>query len=115
VAADQLPQGWGPRQDDRTGGHGEACLPPRCQPRLGVMMVARGTTLVAAGVGGLVRLTAGSTRPPMSAQGLGPAVDHRSHRVAMAGQEIRTKPLLIGRTIVSEDVRPLWHARAPEP
>ena len=32
----------------------------------------------------------------------------------MAGQEICAKPFLIGGTIVPEDVRHLWHIRAPE-
>jgi hypothetical protein len=78
------------------------------------MTVALGATPVAAGVVGIVLLTAVITRPQMSAQGLGPAVDNLIHSAAMAGQEIRAKPLLIGGTIVPEDVRHLWHARAPE-
>jgi hypothetical protein len=60
-----------------------------------------------------VFLPAGITRPQLSAQGLRPAVDNVIHRAAMAGQEIRAAPLLIGGTIVPEDVRHLWHARAP--
>jgi hypothetical protein len=78
------------------------------------MTVALGATLVAAGVVGIVLLTAVITRPQISAQGLGPAVDNLIHSAAMAGQEIRAKPLLIGGTIVPEDVRHLWHARTPE-
>src|SRR5215217_1257091 len=78
------------------------------------MTVALGATPVAAGVVGIVLLTAVITRPQMSAQGLGPAVDNLIHSAAMAGQEIRAKPLLIGGTIVPEDVRHLWHARTPE-
>jgi hypothetical protein len=115
VAADKLPQFLGQGQDDMKGGDWEEFLPPRCQPHLGVMMVALGTTPGAAGVVGIVRLTAVITRPQMSAQGLCPAVDKIIHSAAMAGQEIRAKPLLIGRTLGSEDVRHLWHARAPEP
>src|SRR5919109_4299494 len=94
-------------------GHGQQFLPPLCQPHLGVMMVALGTTPVAAGVVGIVLLTAVITLQPMATQGLGPAVDQILHRTAMTGQEIRAKPLLIGGTIGPEDVCHLWHARAP--
>jgi len=114
VAADQLPQFLGQGQDDMTGGDWQECLPPLCQPHLGVMTVALGATPVAAGVVGIVLLTAVITRPQVSAQGLCAAVDQISHRAAMAGQEIRAKPLLIGGTIAPEDVRHLWHAHAPE-
>jgi hypothetical protein len=62
-----------------------------------------------------VLLTAVITRQQMSAQGLCPAVDHIIHSAAMAGQEIRATPLLIGRTRVWEDVHHLRHARAPAP
>jgi hypothetical protein len=113
-AADTLPQVLGPGQDDMNGGAWEEFLPPPCQPHLGVLVVALGATAMAAGVVDLVLLTAVLTRPQMPAQGLGPAVEHLRHRAAMAGQESRAKPLLIGRTRVSEDVRHLWHARAPE-
>ena len=78
------------------------------------MTVALGATPVAAGVVGIVLLTAVITLQQVSAQGLGPAVDNIIHSAAMAGQEIRAKPLLIGGTIAPEDVRHLWHARAPE-
>lgn len=77
-------------------------------------MVALGTTPIAAGVLGIVLLPAVITRPQMATQDLGPAVNHIIHRTAMTGQEIRAKPLLISGTIVPEDVRHLWHARAPK-
>jgi hypothetical protein len=77
------------------------------------MMVALGTTPVAAGVVGRVLLTAVIALQQMSAQGLCPAVDNSIQSAAMTGQEIRAKPLLIGRTIGAEDLRHLWHARAP--
>jgi len=114
VAADEFVERLGQGQDHRQGGHWPQFLPPRCQPHLGVMMVARGTTPVAAGVVGIVLLTAVITRPQMATQGLGPAVDKIIHRTAMTGQEIRAKPLLRGGTIVPQDVCPLWHARAPK-
>jgi hypothetical protein len=77
-------------------------------------MVTFGATAVAAGMVGIVLPTAVITLQQMSAQGLGPAVDQIIHRAAMARQESRAKPLLIGGTIVPEDVRHLWHARTPE-
>ncbi len=113
VAADQLPQLLGQGQDDMTGGDWQACLPPLCQPHRGVMTVARGATPVAAGVVGIVLLTAVLPRPQVSAQGLGPAVDQISHRAALAGQESRAKPLLRGEPIAPEDVRHRWQARGP--
>jgi hypothetical protein len=113
VAADKLPQGLGPGQDDMNGGDWSECLPPLCQPDLGVMTVALGATPGAAGVVDLGLLTAVITRPQGSAPGLGPAVDHIRPRAARAGQEIRAKPLLIGGTIAPKDVRHRWQARAP--
>jgi hypothetical protein len=115
VAADEVVERLGQGQDPMQGGHGQPFLPPRCQPHLGVMMMARGTTPVAAGVVGIVLLTAVITRQQMATQGRGPAVDHRRHRTAMTGQEIGAQPLLRGGTIGPEDVCHLWHARAPKP
>ena len=63
------------------------------------MMMARGTTPVAAGVVDSVLLTAVITRQQMATQGLGPAVDQIIHRPTMTGQEIGATPLLIGGTI----------------
>jgi hypothetical protein len=77
------------------------------------MTVTLGATPVATGVISIVLLTAVITLQQLSAQGLRPAVDNILHRAAMAGQEIRAEPLLIGGPIVPEDVRHLWHARAP--
>jgi hypothetical protein len=114
VAADEFVELLGQSQDHMKVGHGQQFLPPLCQPHLGVMTVALGATPVTAGVVGIVRLTAVITLQQMSAQGLCPAVANIIHSAAMAGQEIRAKPLLIGGTIVPEDVRHLWHARAPE-
>jgi hypothetical protein len=113
VAADKVVECLGQRQDHRQGGHGEACLPPLCQPPLGVLVVARGTTPMAAGMIGIMRLPAVITRPQMATQDLGSAVKHIIHRTAVTGQEIRAKPLLIGGTRGPEDVRHLWHARTP--
>jgi hypothetical protein len=114
VAADKLPQLLGQGQDDMTGGDWQEFLPPLCQPHLGVMTVALGATPVAAGVVGIVLLTAVITLQQVSAQGLCPAVDKIVHRAAMAGQEILAKPLLRGEPIAPEDVRHLWHTRAPQ-
>jgi hypothetical protein len=77
-------------------------------------MVARGATAVAAGLVDLVLLTAAITRQQMSAQRRGPAGHNVIHRTAMTGPEIRAQPLLIGGTIIPENVRHLWHARTPE-
>jgi len=115
VAADQRPPCVGQGPDDRHVGAWEACLPPRGPPHRGVLRGARGTTPVAAGVGGLGRLTAVRTRPQRSAHGRGPAVEKIRHRAARAGQASRANPLLLGRTIVAADVRHRWHARAPAP
>jgi hypothetical protein len=115
VAADKRPQVLGQGQDDLTGGDWQECLPPLCPPHRGVLTVALGATPVAAGVVGIVLLPAGITRPQVSAQGLGPAVDNLVQSTAMAGQEVLAKPLLIGGTIAPEDVRHRWHARVPEP
>jgi len=115
VAADQRPPCGRQGPDDRHVGAWEACLPPRGPPHRGVLRGARGTTPVAAGVGGLGRLTAVRTRPQRSAHGRGPAVDQIRHRAARAGQASRANPLLLGRTIVAADVRHRWHARAPAP
>jgi hypothetical protein len=113
VAADQLPQCWGPGADDRNGGDWPECLPPLRQPPLGVVMVACGATPVTAGVVGRGLLTAVLTRPQRAAHDLWPAVDQIIHGAAMTGQEIRAHPLLRGGTIVPADVRHLWPARTP--
>jgi hypothetical protein len=107
VAADEFPQFLGQGQNDMKVGDWEEFLPPLCQPHLGVMLVALGATAVAAGMVGIVLLTAVITRQQLSAQGLGPAVDNIIHGAAMAGQEVRAKPLLRGGTLVPEDVRHL--------
>jgi hypothetical protein len=114
VAADAFVELWGQGQDDMKVGHWQQFLPPRCQPHRGVMLVALGTTPVAAGVVGIVRLTAVITLPQMATPGRGPAGDNGIHSTAMTGQELRAKPLLIGGTIVPEDVCHLWQARAPK-
>jgi hypothetical protein len=114
VAADEVVERVGPGQDHRQVGPWQPCLPPRCQPHLGVMLGARGTTPVAAGGVGIVRLTAVSTRQPMAPHGLGPAGAKSLQRTAMTGQAIRAQPLLLGGTIRPEDVCPRWHARAPK-
>jgi hypothetical protein len=95
-------------QDDRNVWHGEALLPPRCPPPLGGLTGARGATPVAPGVGGSVRLTAVSTRPQLSAHGLGPAVEPIIHHAARAGPASRATPLLSGGTIVPADVCHRW-------
>jgi hypothetical protein len=114
MAADEFVELLGQGQDHMKVGHGQQFLPALCQPHLGVRMVALGTTPVAAGVVGIVLLTAVITGQQMAAQGLGPAVENVIHRTAMTGQEIRAEPLLRGGTIGPEDVGHLWHARAPE-
>jgi hypothetical protein len=114
VAVDEVVERWGPSQAHMTGGPGPPCLPPRCQPHLGVLLVARGTTPMAAGVVGLVRLSAVITRPQLATQGLGPAVHTILHGPAMAGPVIRAKPHLIGGPRGPEDVCPLGPARAPQ-
>jgi hypothetical protein len=113
VAADESVELLGQSQDHRKVGHGSPFLPPLCQPHLGVLMVARGTTPVAAGMVGIMLLPAVSTRPQMAPQDRGPAVENILHRTALTGQEIRAKPLLRGGTMLPEDVRHLGHARAP--
>ncbi len=68
---------------------------------------------MAAGMVGIMLLPAVITRHQMATQDRGPAAKKISHRTAMTGPEIRAKPLLIGGTIVPEDVRHRWHARTP--
>jgi hypothetical protein len=110
----ELPQLLGHGEAHMNVGDGQEFLPPLCPPHLGVMTVALGATPVAAGVVGIVLLTAVIPRQQVAAHGLGPAVDNIVHRAAMAGQEVLAKPLLRGGTRAPEDVRHLWHARGPE-
>jgi hypothetical protein len=113
VAADEFVELLRQRPDHMTVGHGSQILPPRCQPHLGVLMMALGTTPIAAGMVGIMLLPAVITRQQMATQDLGPAVHDLIHGTAMTGQQIRAEPLLIGGTVGPEDVRHLWHARTP--
>jgi hypothetical protein len=113
VAAAEVVERLGQGQDPRTGGPWPPCLPPRCPPDLGVLRMALGTTPVAAGVVGRVRLPAVIPRPQLAPPGRGPAVANLSQRPAMPGQERGAQARLRGGTIVPEAVCPLGQARAP--
>jgi hypothetical protein len=114
VAADQRPQLVGQGQDDRNVGDREEFLAPVCQPGFGVEAMTRGAAAVAAGVVDIVVLPTVSAWPQLPAHGRGPAVDQISQRAALAGQESRATPLLIGEPIAPADGRHRWHARTPE-
>jgi len=94
-------------------GDREEFLTALCQPRLGIGAMALGTTPVAAGVVDIMLLATVITLEQVPAQGLRPAVDDIVHGATMAGQEILAEPFSIVCPLAPQDVRHLWHVRAP--
>jgi hypothetical protein len=108
-----LPALVGPGADQVHGGDRQACLPARCQPRLGVLTRACGATAMAASVVDVMCLSTGLARPQVTAQGLGPAVDQSVHGAAMAGQAPLAEACPRGGAIAPPDVGSLRQAWAP--
>ncbi len=115
VAADQLPQLLGQGEDDVKIGDREPFPAPVCQPSVGVKAMTLGGSC---GCGRSGRHRVPDHRARLAAavrQRLGPAGEESLHGPAMAGQQVLPKPVQVFAAVPPQDVRHLWHDRAPAP
>jgi hypothetical protein len=113
VSTYKVPQLLGQGQDDMKVGDRQEFLPSLFHPRLGVLVVAFRATAVPAGVIDVVLLTAMVTLQQLPAQGFGPAVNNIVHGPPVTGQQVLPNPVEVLSSIAPQDIRHLWHGRAP--
>jgi hypothetical protein len=76
----------------------------RFQPFLGLVILAFWAVPVAAGMVTVLHLAALRTGIDLPTQGLGPALLDGAHRLAMAGEDLVSVLLAIGRPVLAKDL-----------
>jgi hypothetical protein len=101
------------RADHVHVGDREELLTPVFQPGVGLQVMPRGATAMAAGVVDIMVLTALRAWQPLPAYGLGPASAEIRDGPALTGQQILPKPVQVRTSIAPQDVRHLRQAQTP--
>ena len=109
VAADERSPLLGQGEDAMQVGHREEFLPPLFQPGFGVVVVARGTAAMAAGVVDIMLAATVVTWVQVPPQGLRAAGEAVRYGPTVAGQQRFAKLVQGLAAVPPSDVRHLWH------